>query len=176
LLFPAPVRRGTLYAIRLRTRVFLGNTQFSAQLLNAALPERTQQISAGDATELVASQSLVAVADLSGRSLLEEVEITPPICTPNGDGINDQLEITAKVFAVEGGRGLRIEIFDLSGRRLRDLSQKRLRPSGEYRILWDGRDERDRLVPPGTYLLRLKLATDAPRRGSEAVRLVQVAY
>jgi len=176
LTFPTPVRRETLYAIRLRTRVFLGNTQFSAQLLNSALPERAQQISAGNATNLVASQSLVAVADLSESGLLEEVEISPPTFTPNGDGINDQLDIAAKVFAIEGGRGLRIEVFDLGGRRLRDLSQERLRPSGEYNTRWDGRDERNRLVPPGTYLLRLKLETDANRHGRESVRIVQVAY
>ncbi|MFT5087445.1 MAG: hypothetical protein ACI906_002159 [Candidatus Latescibacterota bacterium] len=174
--FPAPVRRSTLYAIRLRTRVFLGNTQFSAQLLNTALPARAQQISAGNATDLVASQSLVAVADLNASGLLEEVEIEPPVFTPNGDGINDELSIAAKVFAVESGRGLRLEIFDLSGRLLRDLSQERLRPSGEYTVRWDGRDEHHRLVPPGTYLLRLKLETDADRSGRETVRVVQVAY
>jgi hypothetical protein len=175
-LFPEPVRRETLYAIRLRTRVFLGNTQFSAYLLNAAHPERAQQISAGNATQLVASQSLVAVADLSKSALLEEVDISPPLFTPNGDAINDQCKISAKVFAVEGNSELRVEIFDLGGRRLRDLSQERLHPSGEYSIAWDGRDERGRLVPPGTYLLRLKLQTDAQRSGREAVRLVQVAY
>ncbi|SVC27563.1 uncharacterized protein METZ01_LOCUS280417, partial [marine metagenome] len=160
LVFPEPVHRETLYAIRLRTRVFLGNTQFSAQLLNATFPARAQQISAGNATELVTSQSLVAVADLNGRRLLEEVNITPPLCTPNDDGINDELEISAKVFAVEGDGHLRIELFDLGGHHLRDLSQERLRPSGEYSIRWDGRDGRGHIVPPGAYLLRLKLETD----------------
>ena len=176
LVFPEPVHRETLYAIRLRTRVFLGNTQFSAQLLNATFPARAQQISAGNATELVTSQSLVAVADLSGRGLLEEVNITPPLCTPNDDGINDELEISAKVFAVEGDGHLRIELFDLGGHHLRDLSQERLRPSGEYSIRWDGRDGRGHIVPPGAYLLRLKLETDAHKPGCETVCLVQVAY
>ena len=170
------MRRETLYAIRLRTRVFLGNTQFSAQLLNATFPARTQQISAGNATEIVTSQSLVAVADLSGRGLLEEVNITPPLCTPNDDGINDELEISAKVFAVEGDGHLRIELFDLGGHHLRDLSPERLRPSGDYSIRWDGRDDRGHLVPPGAYLLRLKLETDAHKPGRETVRLVRVAY
>lgn len=177
LVFAAPVRRTALYAIRLRTRLFLGNTQFSAQLLNGALPERAQEISAGDATQLVASQSLVAVADLDRQRLLEGIAVRPPIFTPNGDGVNDRVTIDAQVFAVEGAHsGLRVAIFDLAGRQRRDLSEERQRPSGEYALEWDGRDDRGELLPPGTYLLHLQLRTDAHRAGSQALRLVQMVY
>ena len=42
---------------------------------------------------------------LSGVGLLlEDVTVTPPILTPNGDGINDEGAIEAKVFAVEGDK------------------------------------------------------------------------
>ena len=58
LLFAEPVQRGTLYAIRLRTEVYMGNTQFFAALSNSQWPDRLQQISPGNATDLVASQSL----------------------------------------------------------------------------------------------------------------------
>lgn len=176
LIFPAPVERGTLYIIRFRTRVFLGNTLFSAYLTHGDFPERVQQISAGDATGLTPSQSLVAVADLEEVRLLEDVAVVPPIFTPNGDGINDRGTIQATVFAIEGTKQLRVEIFDLSGRRLRDLSVARLHPSGQHRFSWDGRDQKGRLVPPGIYAVRLGFATDARLEGTRAVRLVRVVY
>ena len=175
LVFPTPVRQGTLYAIRFRTQVFLGNTQFFIQLLHSALPERVQQVSPGDATELVASQSLVVVADL-GKARLLEVAVAPAGLTPNGDGINDEVSIEVTVYAIEGSKRLRVEIFDLGGRRLRDLSLERLHPSGRHHIRWDGRDEGERLVPPGIYVVRVGFATDAGRGGTEVVRLVHVVY
>ncbi|MEE3258737.1 MAG: discoidin domain-containing protein [Candidatus Latescibacterota bacterium] len=176
LVFPEAVDRPTLYAIRFRTQVFLGHTQFSADLRHADFPARVQQISAGPATELVASQSLVAVVDLEAGRLLEDVTVNPPVLTPNGDGINDESAIEAKIFAVEGTKRLQVGIFDLAGRRVRDLSLVQSRPSGTHRVLWDGRDGAGRLVPPGVYAVRLALATDARRQGTQALRLIHVVY
>ena len=176
LIFPAPVERGALYAIRFRTRVFLGNTLFSAQLIHGDFPERVQQISAGDATGLASSQSLVAVADLENVRLLDQTRIVPEVFTPNGDGVNDAAGIEATVFAVEGTKRLRVEVYDLSGRLLRDLSVTRLHPSGRHRVSWDGRDQEGRLVPPGIYAVLLGFATDARLEGTEAIRLVHVVY
>ena len=174
LIFAKPVQEDRLYAIRFRTQVFLGHTQFSAQLLHSALPQRRQAVSPGDATPLVSSQSLVVVADLAVAGLLGQVEVNPPIITPNGDGANDQAAISLTVFAVEGSKQLRVGIFDLAGRRWRDLSVERLHPSGPHRLVWDGRDQQGRLVPPGLYVMRLGLETDAG--AAQAVRLVRVVY
>ena len=176
LVFPEPVERSALYAIRFRTQIFLGNTLFSAHLIHGDFPERVQQISAGNATGLASSQSLVAVADLQDVRLLDGVEVVPPIFTPNGDGINDRSTIQATVFAIEGAKKLEVVIFDLSGRRVRDLSVARLHPSGRHRIPWDGRDQQGTLVPPGSYVVRLGFATDARLDDTEAVQLVRVAY
>ncbi|NKB68692.1 MAG: hypothetical protein GKR89_16635 [Candidatus Latescibacteria bacterium] len=174
LIFTEPVQEDRLLVIRFRTRVFLGNTLFSAQLSNRDLPQRLQMVSPGDATPLVQSQSLVAVADLAVAGLLDRVEIVPPIFTPNGDGINDQTAIQLTVFAVEGNKQLQVEIFDLSGRRQRDLSVASQRPSGPHRLVWDGSDDNGRLVPPGLYTVRVRLDADAG--DAQTVRLVRVAY
>ena len=176
LVFAEPVTEPTLYAIRFRTQVFLGHTQFFAELSHADFPARVQDVSAGEATALVSSQALVAVVDLKEGRLLEGVTVTPPILTPNGDGINDESAIEAKVFAVEGSKRLQVGIFDLSGRRLRDLSREEARSSGVHRVLWDGRDEAGGLVPPGVYAVRLGLDTDANKQGTETVRLMRVVY
>ncbi|MBT4976132.1 MAG: hypothetical protein HOL51_01715 [Gemmatimonadetes bacterium] len=176
LFFAEPVTEPTLYAIRFRTQIFLGHTQFFAELSHTDFPARVQEVSAGEATELVSSQALVAVVDLEEGRLLEDVTVTPPILTPNGDGINDEGAIEAKIFAVEGDKRLRVEVFDLSGRQLRDLSRQEARPSGVHRVLWDGRDDTGRLVSPGVYVVRLGLDTDASRQRTETVRLVRVVY
>lgn len=176
LVFAAPVTQPMLYAVRFSTQVFLGHTQFRAHLLHADFPTRLQEIGAGEATALVASQSLVAVVDLEQRQLLEDVAVVPAVCTPNGDGINDRIAIEAKIFAVEGSKRLRVAVFDLAGRLCRDLSAAQPRPSGIHRFAWDGRDDEGRLVPPGVYAVRLELTTDAERGGTTALRLVYVAY
>ena len=176
LVFAELVTEPTLYAVRFRTQVFLGHTQFRAHLLHADFPTRLQEISAGEATTLVASQSLVAVVDLKERQLLEDVAVVPAIFTPNGDGINDRAAIEAKIFAIEGSKRLRVVVFDLAGRLRRDLSAAQPRPSGIHYFAWDGRDDAGRLVPPGVYAVGLELAIDAERGGTTALRLVHVAY
>lgn len=52
-------------------------------------------------------------------------------------------------------QGIRAEIFDISGRRIRALLDARLSP-GPHGILWDGRDDTGRPAASGVYLLRLE--------------------
>ena len=47
-----------------------------------------------------------------------------------------------------------VAIYDMSGRRVRTLADGAL-AAGEHAWLWDGRDDRGHLVPPGVYLARV---------------------
>jgi gliding motility-associated-like protein len=107
---------------------------------------------------------------------LENVQVVPRAFTPNGDGINDITDITLSIFHLEGEKQLRVEIYDLAGRRLRDLSTSTTHPSGERRVQWDGRDEVGEIVPPGIYMARVGFAADSDASGVYASRLVYVAY
>ena len=51
---------------------------------------------------------------------------------------------------------VRIQVFDVSGRRVRALWDDPL-PAGFHRIPWDGRDDQGRRVTPGLYFVRLQL-------------------
>ena len=177
LVFPEPViASGRIYAFRFSTELFLSNTQFSVQLKRKTRPELVQEVSEGEATGLAESQSLTVLADLEEMSLLGGVEVIPPVFTPNGDGVNDEATIEVDVFVVEGDKELRVEIFDLAGRRVRDLSRQTARPSGRQKFVWDGRNDRGRLLPPGIYAVRVGFETDAGVDGTASMRLVHVVY
>ena len=175
LIFPQVQRQGSqVYALRFRTRLFLNSTTFSAELRNSQRPGVVQVASEGDASQLAGAQSLVVVADLSGSPLVGGLALVPPVFTPNGDGINDQAGIEFSVFHLEGSELLRVEVFTLAGARVRDLSQVRQAPSGQYHFEWDGRDAAGRLASPGIYLVRLQVEGQAESR--TLVRSVRVVY
>ncbi len=175
--FPEPVVRGNqVYAFRFRTRVFLQSTVFSAQLQNAAQPGLVQDVVGGDATEVVATQSLSVTSRLQDNSLLENVQVEPSVITPNGDGINDRTDIRITVYHLEREKKLGVEVLNLAGQRVRDLSVLRSFPSGEHVFSWDGRDDGGRIMPPGLYVLRIHLATDSDADGTATIRLLHLVY
>jgi hypothetical protein len=175
--FPQPITGGNrIYAFRFRTKVFLQSTLFKARLESSARPGLSQETISGNATDAVATQSLVVVSQLKGTALLENVEIAPPVFTPNGDGINDQTKILVDIFHLERPKTLDIEVLDLSGRKVRDLSVMRSFPSGEHQFPWDGRDDQGQTLPPGLYLVRVHFATDSDAPGTAVSRLVHLVY
>ncbi len=58
-------------------------------------------------------------------------------------------------FALPHDAAVRLEVFDLKGRRVRSLLSERL-PAGWHRVEWDGRDDRGRTLASGQYFYRLR--------------------
>ena len=111
--------------------------------------------------------------------LLTEVEVRPRIFTPNGDGINDEAVFAFKVVRLSDDSPVEVAIYDLSGRAVQKLVERRSISTGEYAIGWDGRDASGGQVPPGIYYVRLKLAADkggVSTSKTEVLRMVSVAY
>ena len=57
------------------------------------------------------------------------------------------------VLAVPHASQVRVTVYDVAGRMVRVLATEHLTP-GVHPFVWDGRDERQRRVEPGTYLIR----------------------
>jgi len=102
-----------------------------------------------------------------------------PVVSPNGDGIRDRASISFEVVTIVGQAGINAAVFDLSGRRVRQLLA-RPGTNGLYdpqrfdALAWDGRDASGQLVAPGVYVVRVDVQADARRTG--AARAIGVAY
>ena len=68
---------------------------------------------------------------------------------------NPQTEIKY-VVPTEGGR-VRLEIFDVMGRRVRTLVDQ-IQSGGERSVTWNGCDDSGRSLPTGIYVYRLRAA------------------
>ena len=129
--------------------------------------------------EKVPRTSMQLMARPERKRLFRDLTVTPRVFSPNGDGVNDELQLDFTVMLVGGSTGVAAEIFDLTGRRVRRLEERREVGAGSYSIAWDGRDEADELVPPGVYAVRLKLDVDIEHTGvarREMLQAVALVY
>ena len=153
--------------IRFTTRVLENATVFSLDLGDSERPGLWQSV---EPTER--RSNIVMLPELADSGeLIGNLEITPPVFTPNGDGVNDQAEIRFVVFKMNAVEP-RVKIYDLSGREVVELEQHFT--STARRFTWSGRDAAGELVEPGIYLCRIDL--DAQTGKDTALRTLVVAY
>jgi flagellar hook assembly protein FlgD len=69
-------------------------------------------------------------------------------------------------------RPVQVTIYDLAGRVVIQLGREGL--AQHHNFSWNGRDAAGRLVSPGTYVVRMKIAGDS--RTQTVQRLLPVAY
>ena len=133
-------------------------TEFSGWVFSSTDPDQIRQrIDPGNATFRFAGD-LLAVSTPVGGDLLVDVQV-PQMFTPNGDRINETLTITYKLREVTADRPVQVRIYDLAGRLVAHLPVSNAR-SGVFVQEWNGRDEQDALVQPGTYIYELTLDSE----------------
>ena len=65
---------------------------------------------------------------------------------------------------------VRLEVYDLAGRRIRVLRDGVAESAGQHEVTWDGRSDTGRAVPSGTYLYRLEVGSFVATRRMALVR------
>ena len=170
--FFAPVAADNNQPLRItfRLRPLVHNTPINAYLLGAeSVPPHP--IAPGNASELAGTNATNAFATQAQPEL--QLALSTAIISPNGDGRNDAVAIELVLSQFAADTAVAVEIFDLSGRRVRQLVSES-RPAGFYSESWDGRDQPGGLVPPGLYLCRVGVEADFA--AFAAVEPIGVAY
>jgi len=150
---------GSLLKIVFDTAVFRYGTRFQGRAFADAETLIPLQSEGGDATpELITDELLVRVS--VGSRVTGPLDIHPAVFTPNGDGTNDDAEISYTVLHLLEPSPAAVDIYDLSGRVVRQLSSTSVQ-NGRIPLRWDGRDDAGKLLPPGIYLVQVEIRSDS---------------
>ena len=163
---PETVRTDSV-AVEFTTKVLRNATVFAADLGQEARLGLWQSVEAAERRA-----NLVFLPDLPGsEQLIGDLQIAPPVFSPNGDGINDQVQIRFALFkAVDTTPSVRI--FDLAGREVVALASSGADMLQSFS--WGGLDASGERVAPGIYVCRIDAGADAGQ--GQAVRTLAVAY
>jgi hypothetical protein len=167
IVLPEPVRDEPL-SVGFTARIVRNATVFGLDLGSSAHPDLWQSVEPAERRA-----NIVMLPALTGsRQLINALELSSQVLTPNGDGVNDRVEIRFVAFKVEG-RMPQGRIFDLAGRLIAELPAPAI--SGRaHTFTWSGLGRDGALVRPGVYLCRIELGADA---GEDTVlRTIAVTY
>lgn len=163
---PLIARHEALLEFTFDLPIFRFGTTFSGRAFRNDTPDVPQRLAPGDARYFAPDD----VAELSGLfvaipednlgHLVGQIKVSEPVITPNGDGINDSVELQFNLLQLVSPVPVAVDVFDLAGRRLRQLPVGNL-GIGPGQQSWDGTDDDGRLVPPGIYVWVLRIDADA---------------
>ena len=134
--------------------------------INSRWPEVPQILEPGNAITFGPED----IDELSGLSvaiprsqvgqLIGEIVLSSRLLTPNGDGINDEVEIFFNLLQLTLPTPVAFEIFDLAGRKVHAIfaEEHRLGPAIHR---WDGRGADGERLLPGLYVWVLRVEADA---------------
>jgi gliding motility-associated-like protein len=154
------------------TKVLRFGTEFTGWVYDSKEPALKQQIKPGNATFRFGGDVL-SVRTPMGSNLISKVQLSSPVFTPNGDGINDRVEIRYDIRNVENLTQIAVNVFDLSGRLVRRVDETTTL-SGSFELSWDGLDDQGAVVSPGIYMYQVELNTDGGSKVTAGV--ISVAY
>ena len=169
---PNRIRTDQLIELKFESSVFRQSTRFDVFLQDGRQDASVRQrVDPGNASELIESNTNVVSLPVSPK-LFANVVLSSPVLTPNGDGVNDALQLSVDLINVLESRPLRLRLYDLAGRPVYDRGENGR--ADQHQFTWDGRDDAGDRVAPGLYILELLVEGDA---GDEkAQEIISVVY
>ncbi len=176
--FPQTIATSSVIDIVFSTKMIQSGS-FPSVLISKAAPWNPQTI---DPAKTANGSGWTVITAGVPNTPLVDIIIDPNPFTPNNDGKNDATIIDFSVTKIEVDKPLRINIFDLSGRKVRSLVDRLsgVNPyfgdprKGGSGFLWDGKDDNGTLVRPGVYIVQISL--DVDNGGQVVTKTVVVAY
>jgi hypothetical protein len=154
--------------------IFRFGATFSGRVFDSASPlDIRQPIQPGDATALRDGNTLSVQAFSLGSQILSALDLGAGILTPNGDGVNDGLDISYDMLKLAAPTPVVVEIWDLTGRLVRQVYNG-FDVAGRHVRRWDGLDRQGQRLRPGIYICRVEVETNEGRQQRSGV--VSVAY
>ena len=175
-LLPERVTRSSNQPIRISfgTEVFLYANTFAGEVFDTEIEGLPQPVAAGDVTTELSTNSLrvLGKAD-STPDFIQNLELSSPVLTPNGDGINDELVIRYTLYRLPNRIPVCLNVYALNGRRVGRLTVGD-QGSGQQQLAWDCRDEQGQLLAPGVYLVEVALESEFGE--ARQLRSLGIAY
>ncbi|MFT5088404.1 MAG: hypothetical protein ACI906_004485 [Candidatus Latescibacterota bacterium] len=146
--------------------IFRFGTTFSGRAFNSSAPEVPQSVVGGNSISFgpgdddVLSGLSVSIPKPQIGKLVGEIRTNTRYLTPNGDGINDALDIFFNILQITEPAPVAFEIYDLAGERVYTAFNNRL-GIGPVEFSWDGKDGDGSTLAPGTYIWVLRVESDA---------------
>ncbi len=164
--FPLIDGDGDLLEFAFDLPIFRFGSTFSGRAYNSLWPTVPQILEPGNAVSFgpddvdeLASLA-VAIPQAQVGKLVGQISLSTEILTPNGDGINDEMEIFFNLLQLTLPTPVVLEIYDLAGRKVHTVF------SEEHRIgpiiqSWDGKGADGRSLLPGSYVWVMRVRADA---------------
>ena len=147
---------------------------FEGEVFNTGSADLPQPVEGGDVSDAVGTNSLrVLAASAANPQLVQDVQLSSGVITPNGDGVNDELVISYSLFALPQSVPVQLQVFSLDGRQVAQV-QRGQQGSGPQQLHWDGRDQRGETLVPGLYLLGIGI--EAEDKNALQLRPINIAY
>ncbi len=167
-------RTGELVEVEFQAEVFQVGTVFSGRVFDSQRPhEVRQRITEGNADNLAESNTLSVGLGTVANPAVKALWLAPRLFTPNGDGVNDVLQIEYDLVNLSGDVPVTIDLYDLAGVKRCKVAHSTA-ASGRFSATWEGVDDAGNLLPPGLYLLRLEVDSDKAK--DVEVAIVRLVY
>jgi hypothetical protein len=146
--------------------IFRFGTTFSGRAFNSRAPEVPQGIVGGNAISFgpgdddALSGLAVSIPKPQIGKLVGEIRINTRFITPNGDGINDALDVFFNVLQITVPAPVTFAVYDLAGEHVYTAFRADL-GIGPVNFAWDGKRDDGSALLPGTYIWSLRVESDA---------------